>query len=114
MKYILTLLLVPFVAISYGIYGNILSLEQAEKKWGQKPFNKKIFREGDDKQRAFMVVDLIKSKRYVGKDFKVLYDELGSGKGYYISDLIPAYILERGKNDQDLSLIHISEPTRPY
>ena len=94
--FVFILLVFSLICFSGSHLGNTLPIEEAAKKWGEKPFNIKKFKEGSIKDRSSMVVDMIKSKIYLGKDSDIIYQELGSGSGFFISDHIPTYLLERG------------------
>ena len=73
-----------------------LSHEEAKKKWGSTPFNKNNFKtiiKHNYKERQQMASEIIKKQIYSGKKLTELYKDLGQPKGYFSSDLIPAYIL---------------------
>lgn len=71
-----------------------MPVDKAEKKYGRQTFDPKKFKEGTQKARASMAVDLIKVKRYVGKPISLVRSELGSWDGYFESDGIPAFLIE--------------------
>ena len=76
--------------------GKFLSLEEAKKKWGQKPFSVEAFKVGTAKERAPMVYDLIKSKTFVGKTAGEVKSLLGPTSGYFWSERIPTYFVDEG------------------
>jgi len=71
-----------------------MSLDKAKKRWGESPFDPVKFKNGDLKTRSSMVVDLIKSKYFIGRDTNVVREELGAYSGFFWSDTIPVYIIE--------------------
>jgi hypothetical protein len=72
-----------------------MSLDKAKKKWGEKTFDSIKFKNGNLNDRSPMVVDLIKSKQFIGADSNVVREKLGPYTGYFWSDTIPAYIIEQ-------------------
>jgi hypothetical protein len=68
-----------------------MTLPQGEKKWGRTITNPTIFRSGNLSSRAAMAVDMVKSKRFVGKSRSLVRDELGDPDSYFFSDTIYAY-----------------------
>lgn len=97
-----------FIGIIYGLLFQIPSLlaanyfkavfmdiKVAEKKWGREVFNAEGFKIADSKKKSAMAVDLILSKKFVGKS--ILNDvrrELGRPDKYFFSDTIIAYEIE--------------------
>jgi hypothetical protein len=73
-----------------------MSLADAQKHWPQKPFSVDGFKKGVLHDRASMVVDLIKSGRFIGKTAQEVRNTLGDYTGYFFSDRIPAYLVEEG------------------
>ncbi len=76
--------------------GETMSLSVAEKRWGKRTFDAKVFREGSPEIRAQMAVDLIRSKIFLGKTTAKVREDLGSQDGHFFSDYYPAYILNEG------------------
>ena len=73
-------------------YGaEFMSSQEAEKKWGDKAFDKSVFASGDFHRRAAMAVDLIKKNLFVGKPMKLVRQDLGNPDSYFFSDTIFAY-----------------------
>ena len=70
-----------------------MNIEVAEKKWGSKKFFPEKFKTGDASLRASMVVDLIRSKYFIGKPLKKVRTQLGKSKGYFENDGIEAYLI---------------------
>lgn len=70
---------------------DFMRLSDAEKKWGIEKLDSVVFKSGDLSKRAPMAVDILKNNRYVGKDRKVVRDELGDPDSYFFSDTIYAY-----------------------
>lgn len=60
-----------------------LSLDEAKKRWGQKPFSAEAFQKGNWRIRAALAVDLLAHKEiYVGKTEQQLRKELGKHDGF--------------------------------
>lgn len=55
---------------------DFMDIKTAEKKWGTVPLDKKLFKNGDIKNKAPMAVDIVKNKTYVGKDMLLVRKEL--------------------------------------
>lgn len=68
-----------------------MKVSDAEKRWGSKALDTKLFRTGDSSQRQSMAVDIIKKNHYVGKPMKLVRQELGDPDSYFFSDTIYAY-----------------------
>lgn len=60
----------------------------AEKKWGTMTFDAAQFKSGDLTKRPAMAVDIVKRSLYVGKNRKVVRQELGDPDSYFFSDTI--------------------------
>ena len=88
-----------------------IEIKRAEKKWGVKPLNKKLFRNGDPKQRASMAVDIFKNQTYVGKNMLLVRQELGDPDSYFFSDTIYAYKIMPfpGKDKENWHLVFIPD-----
>ncbi len=71
-----------------------ISLATAERRCGVEQFDSERWKAGDEKTRASMVVDLIRSKKYIGRSIGEVRKELGEWEGYFNSDEIPAFIFE--------------------
>jgi hypothetical protein len=70
-------------------------VQQAEKRWGQKPFTSDEFRSSPAEKRAPMAVDIMKRQLFVGEDRKKVREQLGTPDGYFFSDTIYAYKLDK-------------------
>lgn len=96
-KYVIPLctLIVLSLSVAFSSYQSreFMDIKTAQKKWGKKAFVASKFKSGDENLRASMVVDLIKSKAYVGRSLKKVREDLGEPNGYYENDGIAAYIL---------------------
>lgn len=77
-----------------------MPLDQAQKKWGKTSFNAKKFKSGGESERASMVVDLIKSKKFIGKSLAEVRGQLGEPDGYFQNDAIPTYFLSSPSKDK--------------
>lgn len=94
-----------FIAIGWLVLAQIepyekgqeyMSLADAQKRWPQKPFSVDGFKKGSPRDRASMVVDLIKGGGFIGKAAQDVRNVLGDYTGYFFSDRIPAYLIEEG------------------
>lgn len=81
---------------------DFMSLSDASKRWGEKPFVAEQFRKGDEKTRASMAASLIHSKKYIGKTVETVLSELGDPDGYYFSETVPAYVIERKSKPKEV------------
>jgi hypothetical protein len=92
---------------SFYWYNNRLFLWEANLLWRQEAFSELKFKGGTPEDRARMVVDLIKSKKFIGEDLNKLTDQLGSKNGdYYNYDTNITYRLTE-KNNADWILTFI-------
>jgi hypothetical protein len=72
-----------------------MSPEKALKKWGRQPFEPGDFKSFEAKKKAAMAVDIILTKKFIGKS--ILEDvrgQLGRPDGYFFSDTIIAYEID--------------------
>lgn len=93
-------------------YGaEFMDIKNAEKKWGTKTFDKKLFRETPSHKRASMAVDIVKRKVFIGTDMKQVRKEIGDPDSYFFSDTIYAYkiIPFPGKNKENWHLVFIPD-----
>lgn len=75
--------------------GEVMSVEMVGQKWGKTPFETKVFKNGDEKQRAQMAYSLLNHQnQFVGKDRLEIRSELGDPDGFYFSEMFPAYMIE--------------------
>lgn len=90
--FILCFLTILSLASAGSYYrAEFMTPKDAEKKWGSKPFDKKLFRNGDSTKREAMAVDIVSRKLYVGKPMELVRAELGDPDSYFFSDTIYAY-----------------------
>ena len=85
--------------------GEFMSLRKVCKRWGNQAFNLETFKAAgeDESVRARMACSLIKNqKKYVGIHRGEIRNLFGEPDGYYLSDMISAYIIESALDwDQD-------------
>lgn len=81
---------------SFTERGTFMSLQEAEKRWGNIPFNASAFKAARVSERAKMAVSLIKGKSMLGKTRDEIRSELGEFSGYYWNDTIPTYFIQEG------------------
>jgi hypothetical protein len=74
-----------------------MSVQEAEKRWGQKTFDANEFRSMPAEKRAPMAVDIVKRQLFVGQERSKVRQQLGSPDGYFFSDSIYAYKLDKFK-----------------
>ncbi len=87
-------------------FDNRLFLWQASLLWPQKPFNSEEFKEGTPSEQASMVVDIIKSTRFMGKELEEVRDQLGEPTGeYYTHDTNYTYRLSNKRRAWTLTFI---------
>lgn len=92
-----------YAVLKSGVIGVTLSAQEAEKKWGSRPFDASLFKRGSINERAEMAADLLKKKQLKGLPLSDIQNKLGEFTGYFWNDQIPAYLLNEGwKNDEDV------------
>ena len=85
-----TMLSVAFASSGY-YRADFMHPKDAVKKWGTKPLDKDLFKNGDHTKRESMAVDVVTKDHYVGKPMKLVRSELGDPDSYFFSDTIYAY-----------------------
>ena len=85
--------------------GETMSIKEVCHKWGETPFDLKKFKiaSADISVRAKMVCSLLKNqKKYHGIKRHKIREMFGAYSGHYFKDVIPTYLIEIGKTeDQD-------------
>ena len=82
--------------------GTFLSQKEAEKKWGTKELDINSWKNGTIQDRAAMTASLLKNKKkYIRKPNTEIVTLFGKPDSYYISDLIPAYVVQEYKKEGD-------------
>ena len=108
MKRIFTVVLILHTLFVFAGYRS-LSIEEAQKKWGRITFKADEFKKGNFEIRAKMVVDLIDSKVFIGKEIKIVRKLLGPQDGYFINDSILAYLLTPIKSKKMWQVVFIPD-----
>ena len=87
----------------------------AKKNWGFEKLDKKKFRESGykgDSVKAAMAFYILKNQSYKGKPISLVFKELGRANGYFISDLSPAYVLQRPTKEKNEGWQLVFIPTK--
>ena len=109
MKLLFGIIILGIFFICFYWYNNRLFLWEASLLWRQEAFSELKFKGGSPEERARMVVDLIKSKKFIGVDLTKLTDLLGDKNGdYYNYDTNITYKLTE-KNNADWILTFIPD-----
>jgi hypothetical protein len=91
---VILILIIPVFSLLFYYYNNRLFSIEAKILWNQTPFAEEDFRSGSSSIRASMVVDLIKSNKYIGESCSSITNKLGEKTGdYYHSDSNSTYRL---------------------
>ena len=98
------------IAAAFGFlywYNNTLFMWEAKIIWPQDPFSETKFKSGPAQERRRMVVDLIRSKKFIGVDSDKVPTLLGAETGdYYYSDSNSTYRLtDNGNADWILTFV---------
>lgn len=75
-----------------------MDVKAAQAKWGQEKLDKNKFKNSGyngDSIKAKMAAHIVGKQIYKGSEIALVYKELGTTNGYFISDLSPAYVLQR-------------------
>lgn len=102
--------LAGFASMSSLVRGETLSQSQVEKKWGQREFHEKSFREASLAERASMAASLLsKKKDFLGKKAPEIRTQLGDFSGHYFSESYPTYLIQKGseKSPESWQLIFL-------
>jgi hypothetical protein len=76
-----------------------MTAQEAQKKFGAKPFDQQQFKKGDQKLRSEMTADLVLKKSFIGKPLKNVKELLGTPDGYFENKAIPAYLISTKEKD---------------
>ena len=91
-----------FVIAQHFWRGPVMSSSEVKKKWGDKKFDAKSFKEGSIETRASMAYDLLKRQdEFVGKNYFEIRTILGDYSGYYFSDMYPVYLIQEGRTHKE-------------
>jgi len=74
---------------------DVKSVPEAEKSWGRKPFDPKVFRNGTDEERSSMAADIVDRQAGIGFNLVELKQILGEPDGGYYNDGYWNYRLTR-------------------
>jgi hypothetical protein len=76
-----------------------MTTQEAQKKFGAKPFDQQQFKKGDQKLRGEMTADLVLKKAFIGMPLKSVRELLGAPDGYFENKAIPAYLISTKEKD---------------
>lgn len=92
-----TLSLAGVAAYSY-LEQKTLSASEVKSKWGDQKADIKKFKDSSYEVKAKMSYSIMTDKTLIGKSYEEIRELFGENDGYYFSDTIPTYIVQRGKN----------------
>jgi hypothetical protein len=103
--------IVSFANASGYYRAKFMAPKDAQKKWGSKPLDKGLFKNGDHTKREAMAVDIVSRNLYVGQSMKLVREELGDPDSYFFSDTIYAYKIMPfpGENKEIWHLVFIPD-----
>lgn len=78
-----------------------LSSDDVKKKWGSEVYDAKKFKAGDYATKSKMAYSIMQDKALIGKKISEIRDLFGPSEGYFFTDTIPVYIIQRGKTHSD-------------
>ena len=81
-----------------------MDVKVAQDKWGHEKLDKNKFKDSGydgDLVKAKMAAYIIEKQIYKGSEIALVYKELGIANGYFISDLSPAYVLQRPTEEKN-------------
>lgn len=81
--------------------GETLTAKEVKAKWGEQVYDAKRFKDGDMAIRSSMAYSIMTDKKLIGKSYKEIRELFGRPEGYYFIDAYPAYIIQRGKNQNE-------------
>jgi hypothetical protein len=91
-----------------------MDVKTAKAKWGYQKLDKNKFKESGfdgDSVKAKMATYIIEKQIFKGSEITLVYKELGPANGYFISDLSPAYVLQRPTDNKNEGWQLIFVPT---
>lgn len=90
----------PALAAGHFWRGTTIGLSEVGKRWGTGEFDATQFKSGGEKLRSTMAHAILKSKKvFVGTHVLDLRKQLGDPDGFYFTDVVPAYLIQRAKAD---------------
>jgi hypothetical protein len=95
---VFTLSLLGVAAYSY-LEQKILSASEVKAKWGDQKVDYKKFKESSYEVKSKMAYSIMTDKTLIGKSYEEIRGLFGENDGYYFSDTIPTYIVQRGKSN---------------
>jgi hypothetical protein len=73
-----------------------IDINEAKKKWGQQEWSNKAWKGASLDTKAALAVDILQNKYFIGKKENEIIEALGRQTGFFYSDYIPAYIIQKG------------------
>lgn len=90
------------VVFAYGyIEGKTMSSDEVKKKWGSEVYDAQKFKNGDYSLKSKMAYSIMQDKSLIGKKISDIKTLFGPSEGYFFTDTIPVYIVQRGKTKSD-------------
>lgn len=103
----LTSMLILSVILMVGIAAHSYMAEkqmpasEVKSRWGDKKADLKKFKDAAYDDKASMAYSIMTDKSLIGKSYEEIRELFGENDGYYFSDTIPTYIIQRGKKNTD-------------
>lgn len=89
-----------FAAYSYWDSKTLTAVE-VKSKWGTEKTDFKKFKDSSYEKKAKMAYSIMTDKSLLGKSYEEIRAIFGPNDGYFFSDTIPTYIVQRGKNHSE-------------
>ena len=94
------LFLVGIAAYSY-MGQRQMPASEVKSRWGDQKADLKKFKDAPYEIKASMAYSIMTDKSLIGKSYEEIRELFGENDGYYFSDTIPTYIIQRGKKNTD-------------
>ena len=78
-----------------------MSASEVKLKWGSDVSNYKLFKSSSYKEKAKQAYSIMTDPNLIGKSYEEIRSLFGENDGYFFSDTIPTYIIQRGKNHDE-------------
>lgn len=97
-----TISILSFGLASYADFdGKTMSAKDVKSKWGDEKADFKKFKDSSYEKKAKMAYSIMTDKSLIGKSYEEIREIFGPNDGYFFTDTIPTYIIQRGKKPSD-------------
>lgn len=74
-----------------------MTISEVTKRWGSEKNDYKKFKDSPYEVKAKMAYSIMTDKSLIGKSYEEIRELFGPNDGYYITEILPAYIVQDKK-----------------